>query len=177
MKTIEIDLDVYRVIESGRMSFEETPNAIVRRLLAIDPKPRSARSEPMARSTRSSGAYSTVIGESPIEANSLKELLRRVILLANKLQPGFIGRLAAVPTARGRYVVASAPEELYPKSPQLLDYAERLDPDWWFDTNVGRTQVQAYLRIFAGMLKLPQVPAIQKRSEKSTLSLKDLGLD
>lgn len=36
MKPIEIDLDVHRFIEAGRMDFDETPNTILRRLLGIE---------------------------------------------------------------------------------------------------------------------------------------------
>jgi hypothetical protein len=46
MKQIEIDLDIYRLIESVRVDFEETPNTILRRLLGID---RSSSKRPDAR--------------------------------------------------------------------------------------------------------------------------------
>lgn len=36
MKQIEIDLDVHRLIENARVDFEESQNAILRRLLGID---------------------------------------------------------------------------------------------------------------------------------------------
>jgi hypothetical protein len=177
MKQIEIDLDVHRAIENGRTSFEEHENDILRRLLGIDSKRLGEPNRPRLRQPRSSGAYSVMIGKDPIEANSLKELLRRVILKGEKIRAGFIADLARVPTARGRHIVAISPEALYPKSPQLLEYAEKLNGEWWYDTNVGRYQVLSYLKIIAGMLNLPSLPAISKRSEKSTLDLGDLGLD
>ena len=178
MKQIDIDLDVYRAIENGRIGFDENPNTILRRLLAIDarqPRPDGVV-PPMPRSSRSSGAYSTMLGNTSIEANSLKELLRRVILKGAQLKPGFVDILAEQPSARGRHIVAQTPEALYPKTPHLLAFAERLDADWWYDTNVGRSQVQAYFKLIAGLLALPHVPAISKRSEKSLMSLQDLGL-
>lgn len=36
MKPIEIDIDVYRCLETARVDFDETPNTILRRLLGID---------------------------------------------------------------------------------------------------------------------------------------------
>jgi hypothetical protein len=36
MKQIDIDLDVHRLIENARLNFEESQNAILRRLLGID---------------------------------------------------------------------------------------------------------------------------------------------
>ena len=123
MKQIEIDLDVNRAIENGRISFDESHNQVLRRLLAIDGRPvrRNVQTPGVLRSPRSSGAYSAMIGATPIEGNSLKELLRRVILKGDKLQPGFIDGLARLPTARGRHIVAPTPHGRYPKSPQLVE--------------------------------------------------------
>lgn len=176
MKSIEIDLDVNKAIEAGRIGLEESPNQILRRLLGIDARPKDAEFRPVPRTPRSSGAYSTSLGTATIEANSLKELLRRAILMSEKLEPGFIEQLSLLPTRRGRYVVARSAGGLYPKSPQLAEYGERLDTEWWYDTNVGRTQVLAYLRRFAQLLKLPSLPALHKRTERTLLTLEDLGL-
>lgn len=177
MRKIAIDLDVHRALENGRIAFEEDDNTILRRLLGIDSHPRG-RTEPRSvpRQPRSSGAYSVVMGREPIEANSLKELLRRVLLKAEILKPGTIAEIATMPTARGRFLVARSAAQLYPKAPHLADLAERLTDDWWYDTNVGRSQVQAYLKLIARLLKLPSIPTISKRSEKTLLTLADLGL-
>ncbi|MDB5540703.1 MAG: hypothetical protein JWQ89_2430 [Devosia sp.] len=176
MKTVEIDIDVNRAIESARISFEESHNAILRRLLGIAGTRRARASTPAQRLPRSSGAYTTVIGNTPVEANSLKELLRRVILLCEKNRPGLIDQLSLTPTQRGRRIVARSAAALYSNAPHLIQYAEKLDGDWWYDTNVGRRQVLAYLRILAEMLQLPHLPAIHKRAEKTTLTPEDLGL-
>lgn len=176
MKTIEIDIDVHRAIENARTSFDQTPNEILRWLLAIDRRPTEAAHRPRLRAPRSSGAYSVDIDGQPIEANSLKELLRRTILYLDKRRPGFIAALARRSTPRGRRIVAKAPAALYPEAPHLAELAERLDATWWFDTNVSRQQAQSYLRVFAEMEHLPAIPRIAKRSEKTTLTLADLGL-
>lgn len=177
MRQVAIDLDVHRAIENGRITFEEDDNAILRRLLGIDgPKRIVAEVRSIARQPRSSGAYSVMLGTDPIEANSLKELLRRIVLKAEQLRPGTIAELAGVPTVRGRFIVARSAAQLYPKTPHLIDLAEKLNDGWWYDTNVGRNQVQAYLKIVARLLKLPSIPAISKRSEKTTVTAADLGL-
>ena len=72
--------------------------------------------------------------------------------------------------------MARSAAELYPRSPQLIAYAERLSEGWWYDTNVGRSQVTAYLKLFAGMLRLQSLPTIEKRVEKSSVTAADLGL-
>ena len=177
MRSIEIDLEVHRAIENGRSGFDESENAILRRLIGIDlpPAPRPVR--PSIRSARSSGAYSIVFGDQPIEGNSLKELLRRVLLLMEKRRPGFLERLADQRTPRGRHIVSRSPEGLYPKTPHLARLGERLNRDWWFDTNISRKQVEAYLKLLARMAHLATVPVLHKRPEKSALSPADLGLD
>jgi hypothetical protein len=176
MKTIDIDLDVYKAIENGRTSFEEGANEILRRLLRIDPARAATGTTTRPRLPRSSGAYSTLIAGHAIEANSLKELLRRVILQSEKLQPGFVDQLALQRTQKGRRIVASSAADLYPRAPQLAEYADRLNAEWWYDTNVGRNQVASYFKLFARLLNLPSIPAISKRSERTDITLEDLGL-
>ena len=174
MRSIEIDLDVHRAIEGGRESFGEDENAILRRLLRIDPR-LTALGEPTPRQERSSGAYSIFLGGEAIEANSLKKLLQRAILKGEKMRPGLVELLAKTPTPRGRFLVARAPGGIYPKSPQLAIYAQKLSDGWWYDTNVSKDQVQTHLKTLARLLALPNVPTIQKRIEKSTLTLEDLS--
>jgi hypothetical protein len=175
MRHIEIDLDVHRKIEAGRQSFQESENVILRRLLGIDPKVSEERSH-VQRTPRSSGAYSTALGDTSIEANSLKELLRRAILVGEKRKPGTIDRLARETTRRGRRVVGRTSGELYPNSPHLAGLAEELTDGWWYDTNVSRKQVLSYLAMLAAALGLPALPEIHKRSEKTSLTLSDLDL-
>ena len=176
MKSIEIDLDVNRVVEGARLSFEEDQNSILRRLLGIDGSPRARPAQPRIRAPRSSGAYSAMIGAQPVEANSLKELLRLSILVCAKTNAGFLDALAEVATKRGRHIIGKSPEQIYPQSPHLVEYAEKLNSKWWFDTNVGRDQVAAYLKIIAKLARLPHLPAISKRSEKTMQTVEDLDL-
>jgi hypothetical protein len=176
VKTIEVDIDVHRTIENARTSFDQTPNDILRWLLAIDRRAAEATQRPRVRSPRSSGAYSVDIGGQPIEANSLKELLRRTILYLEKRRPGFIAALARHSTPRKRRIVAKAPEALYPGAPHLVVLGEQLDATWWFDTNVSRQQAESYLRVIAEIAHLPAIPRIAKRAERTTLTLADLGL-
>jgi hypothetical protein len=176
MKKIEIDIDVNRRIEGARASFEEDQNDILRRLLGIDVPLQTRPLLPRVRAPRSSGAYSTLIGTLPIEANSLKELLRASLLACAKTSPGFLDALSRVSTRRGRHIIARSPQEIYPQSPQLAEYAEKLDGNWWFDTNVGREQVAGYLRTMARLARLSQLPVISKRSQKTALTLEDFSL-
>lgn len=174
MRNIEIDLDVHRAIENARTDFSQSENAILRLLLALDTKPVEYRAKP--RQARSSGAYSVVLGGRPIEANTLKELLRRSMLYLARVRPRFLETVATHATRRGRRLIARTPEALYPSSPHLAGLAEKVDGQWWYDTNVNRQQVQAYIRALCEMAGIPDRPIINKRSEKTTLRLEDMGL-
>jgi hypothetical protein len=174
MRSIDIDLAVHKAIEDGRQSFEESENSILRRLLKID-RPATSPSE-APKATRSSGAYSTRIAGKPIEANTLRELLRRVILFLEAHRSGFVAMLAQHRTRRGRCVVARTAADIYPGAPHLAEFAARLDENWWYDTNVGLNQVAAYFRLFTELAELPEIPTISKRSEKTALTLEDLDL-
>lgn len=74
-------------------------------------------------------------------------------------------------------MVARSPEQLYPNAPHLAGLAEKLGNDnWWYDTNVGRKQVQGYMKLIAQLLGLTMIPTISKRSEKTAVTAADLGL-
>lgn len=180
MRKIEIDLDVHKVIEDARQSFEETENSILRRLLTIDlgagGGSRSARPSGLPRSTRSSGAYSVLIEGQPVEGNTLRDLLQRVLLVLEKRRPGFLKLVATKDTRRGRKIVARSPEGVYPHAPHLRELAAPLNDDWWFDGNVSREQVSGYIKKFAEWGGLPAIPVITKRTQKTTLTLEDLDL-
>lgn len=177
MRSIDIDLDVHRAIENARTDFSQSENEILRYLLGIERRPNALRDlQVRPRLGRSSGAYSAMIEGTPIEANTLKELLRRSMLYLARLRPGFLETVATHGTRRGRRLIARTPEALYPTSPHLAGLAEKLDGQWWYDTNVNRQQVQAHIRALCEMAGVPDRPIINKRSEKTTLTLEDMGL-
>lgn len=179
MRKIEIDLAVHKAIEDGRQSFEESENAILRRLLKIDrgvASPRSSVGGGPPRGTRSSGAYSVSIEGQPVEGNTLRDLLQRVLLVLEKRRPGFLNLVASKDTRRGRKIVARSPEGVYPHAPHLRELASPLNDEWWFDSNVSREQVAGYMKKFAEWSGLPAIPVITKRTQKTTLTLEDLDL-
>jgi hypothetical protein len=52
MRTIEIDIDVHKLIETSRTSFAETPNAVLRRLLGLG-APSELRADPNGATSHS----------------------------------------------------------------------------------------------------------------------------
>jgi hypothetical protein len=150
---VEIDIHIHKAIEANRTSFDETSKDILKRMLGI----RSAQSqinpaqiEPRERLSRKRGLYSCVLFDKKLSGGSLKDLLKAAILLIESNQNGFIEKLAAHRTARGRRIAARKPEELYPGRPDLAaQCAERLDQRWWFDTNISLRQTQKYLDVIS----------------------------
>lgn len=61
-------------------------------------------------------------------------------------------------------------------SPKLAEFRERLNSEWWHDTNVRRTRVLAHIKLFAELLQLSTVPTLQKRSKRTPLTLEDFRL-
>lgn len=53
LRTVEIDIDIHKLIEAERRSFSEPPREVLRRLLKLPPSPRSAETPKKAGAHRS----------------------------------------------------------------------------------------------------------------------------
>jgi hypothetical protein len=147
LTNISIDLEVYKALEARRQSFDETHNAILRRVLEITGTPATDFLQHRERAMRSSGEYElTILGEIK-EVRSLREALSTALLKVEEVQPGFLEKLTRRPTTKGRHIVARKPEDIYPQKPQLVQHAARLNGEWFFDTNISRKACERYLSI------------------------------
>jgi hypothetical protein len=170
LTTIEIDIDVYKVIEARRISFDESHNDILRRdykiggELPIGARTLAATPTDRVKQTRKSGNYGATWRGGGVTANSLKRILKETILKLAKDNPALVENLSKHRTTRGRRIVARKPEELYPGNPHLVEHgAERLDSRWWYDTNVSTNQCRKYLGVIgqisgAGVINLDKQP-------------------
>lgn len=148
-KQIEIDIDVNRVIEAGRLHFGETENDILRRLLlGTKDKPKAIKLQPAERrNERVTGDFSFALFGKTHPANSLKDGYKKILRELVKRDSGFAPRLAEVKTP-ARRLIARTPEALYMSSPHLAkDFAERLDDAWWVDLNLSTQQVRRRVEI------------------------------
>jgi hypothetical protein len=154
---MEVDLELHKAIEKHRCALDESQTDIVRRVIISG---RGSFNSPVAepaveppgrvRLARRGGNYRVVILGTSLEAQSLKDVLKKAILLAESEKPGFVEKLAAHRTPRGRRIVARKPEEIYPGNPELVaNCAEKLDQKWWYDTNISFDQCQRYLNTLA----------------------------
>ena len=161
MKTIEIDLDVNAAVEKERLSFEETANDILRRLLlsvhdggrppdksAVDLE---AAEEPGERVT---GRWTVELSGKRVSASNLKSAYRTLLLLLQERHPNFLQAFSEE-RARARRFVARAPRDLYFNSPDLAKHhAKPLTAEWYFDTNLSTDQVARRARVAARLCGL-----------------------
>jgi hypothetical protein len=160
-KQIEIDVEVNRAIEQARLSFAESENEILRRLLlksrvaktaihARAPAPPSPQGPPRAR-----GLWTVELSGARESAANLRDayglLLRR---LAERF-PDFLERFSHE-KARSRRFVARNGLHLYGTAPHLAGkHAKPLVDGWFFDTNLSTVQVAQRVRIAARLCGLP----------------------
>lgn len=155
--TIQIDIEVYRAIETHRTTFDQTPNDILKDLLDIGapeaPTGRATAPEPGGElirrvvRNRRTGIYSFDLMGEHFEETSLREAYKRCLLELAKLDERFLEKLAERRT-RSRRIVARVPRDLYLRTPGLAEkFADRLTGPWWFDVNLSQPQVEARIAI------------------------------
>lgn len=149
-KTIKIDIEVHRAIESRRQSFAQSENDILREVFGIPsepPQPPSPPGRPRRRHRRGiSGRYAFVLLEERVEEDSLKAAYMDRLRRLAELDAQFLERLSEE-TTKARRIVARRPEDLYLKRPELAEkFAVQLTDQWWVDTNLSRSQCEQRLK-------------------------------
>jgi hypothetical protein len=151
LKQIGIDVDIHREIEAHRISFSESDNDILRRMLLKQPSARlPATNETKRRVTsehRTRGDWIvTFFGETHAAPN-MKEAYKKLLLLLDERYPNFLQKFATR-SSRSRLFISKNPEDIYGSAPHLAqDHAKPLTKGWFFDTNLSREQVDARLAV------------------------------
>jgi hypothetical protein len=157
LKQIGIDVDVNGAIEQARLSFAESENEILRRLLL---KPRLAKTAgnvpaPAPQGPpRTRGLWTVELSGQRESAANLRDayglLLRR---LAERF-PDFLEKFSHE-KARSRRFVARNGLHLYGNAPHLAGkHAKPLVEGWFFDTNLSTVQVAQRIRVAARLCGL-----------------------
>jgi hypothetical protein len=169
MRQIEIDLEIHRLVEAERCSFEESENAILRRLLGIDgaaDHPRSGRPGADAGfdaaslvetaipiGSRTTGNWSVVWNGQRFMARNLREAYLTGLARLAEHDPTLFEKLSREGSGRRRYV-ARRVESLYPNSPHLAK-PERNNShqlgEWHVDLNLSRDQAAKRIRRAAAL--------------------------
>lgn len=157
-RQIAVDVDVHRVIENSRQSFDESENDILRRLLLSSQtaggkilirKKRARRSPAAGTVSRSRGLWSVEVRGERIPAVNMKDAYRLFLLKLEQLRAGFLDAFAREGSNRRRFVARSA-AELYTSSPHLAgEHGRHLVDDWYFDANLSAEQVARRVRVAA----------------------------
>ena len=147
-KTIEIDIEVHRAIESRRQSFAQSENDILREVFGIlpeSPQPPSPPKRPRRHRRGNSGRYAFVLLGERVEEDGLKAAYMSCLRKLATRDPQFLERLSEKAT-KARRIVARRPEDLYVKTPKLAEkHAEQLLAQWWVDTNLSKPQCESRL--------------------------------
>jgi hypothetical protein len=161
LKPIGIDLDIQRAIERARISFGESENDILRRLLlsargssGTGPPRHAAAPGPVRGAPRRRGLWTVEIGGRKIPAANLKHAYRTLLRELEAAHPHFLEAFARE-RSRSRRFVARTPDELFGRSPHLARrHAELLVGGWYFDTNLSADQAARRARIAARLCGL-----------------------
>lgn len=152
-KQIGIDVEVSRAIEANRLSFSETENDILRRMVT-GAKPHRLpvpKFEPpvLLQGTRNRGAWSVVLNGEKSAASSLTSAYQTMLLSLAVRDSTFLEKFSTR-RARTRLFVSKRPEALYGNSPHLaIDFAKPLKDGWYFDTNLSLQQIAQRARAAA----------------------------
>jgi hypothetical protein len=157
VRRIEIDLELHRLIEGARRSFEESECEILKRELSGSVEPDADPPERAAPSTvesaipigsRTTGQWSVDAHGGRFLARNLREAYLTAIAKVSEKRPDVLDQLADEGDGRRR-IVARRPADLYPRSPHL---AERHRNNWhqlgeWYvDLNLSREQASKRIR-------------------------------
>ena len=145
-KTIEIDIEVHRAIETRRKSFAQSENDILQEVFGISPEPLRPPLSPK-RPCRTGRCAFVLLGER-VEGDSLKGAYMDCLRQLAELDPQLLERLSEK-TTKARRIVARRPEDLYLNKPAEFaeEHAEQLTDQWWVDTNLSRPQCEQRLKI------------------------------
>ncbi|QPQ55936.1 hypothetical protein IC614_04970 [Allosphingosinicella flava] len=161
-KQIGIDVDVHRLIEQNRLSFSESENDILRRLLIAAPASGGdgdtaagkRRRSPARIGGRVRGNWAVVFGNERIPATNLKNAYYVFLRRLAEHDPDFLPRFGAEQSHSRRYV-AQVAEHLYGNSPHLArTFACTLVDGWYYDSNLSADQVAKRARVAARLCGL-----------------------
>ena len=179
LRQIGIGVEVNRMIESHRLSFSESANDILRRVLPFVPLPGASPGPSVGPSVgpspgpsvgpsgghdqaapfpapgaRRRGQWTVELGGRRIAVPNLKAAYRTLLLDLNERDPEFLSRFAEE-KGRSRRFVARTPGGLYAASPHLAKkHAEPLVDGWYFDSNLSADQAVRRSRIAARLCGL-----------------------
>ncbi len=150
---VSVSLATWKAIESQRLSFAESHDAIIRRALAERAGKRArvaGRAALAARGApRRRGQIKVSIFGREQPVMNLRAAYLVILSALVRHKTALFDLLATEGTARRRWM-APSPEALFVSAPHLaIEHAHEIAPGWFVDTNVSKAQIQARLTIAA----------------------------
>jgi len=159
-RQIEIDVEVHRMIEQHRASFDERENDILRRLLLTavaeqeERTVKARRARARAGTKRTRGNWSVTVEGEHMPAANLGDAYYVLLKHLATQFPGFLEAFGKE-QSRNRRFVAEVPEQLYGNSSHLArGFACTLVDGWYYDSNLSSDQISRRARIAARLCGL-----------------------
>ena len=148
MTQIDVTLATYKAIEAARLSFSESHDEIVQRILTGRRPSRIANANRQAPpATRRRGNVSVDLFGRSVPVANLKGAYIAILNGLLRHKPSLFELLAHQGTSRRKWI-ARAASELYAESPHLAaDHAFAIGGDWFVDTNLSRKQIEQRLTV------------------------------
>ncbi len=148
---VSVSLATWKAIESQRLSFAESHDAIIRRALAEragKPARVAGRTAFAARGApRRRGQMKIVVFGREQPALNLRDAYLAILTALCRHKASLFPLLAFEGTARRRWIAPTA-EALFVSAPHLAqEHAHQIAPKWFVDTNVSRAQIIARLTV------------------------------
>lgn len=153
---IEIDVDVYKILEGNRKDFNENHNQILRRIFNLPtqndrPAPIILQEE---KKERASGGFSFQLFGIDYNHTSMKSAYKQIAEILSDYNQNFLEDLSREETS-ARRIVAKNKTDLYKKTPQLAEkFAEKIKGDWWIDINLSSQQVGSRIVTFCKIARI-----------------------
>jgi len=145
-KQIGIDVQVYKIIETNRLSFSETENDILHRMLLKSPYQAKTTAPIISppkkiNASRARGTWKVILNDHQILAANMGDAYREMLLALASDHPQFLEQFSKQKAQR--FFIAKIPTALYAiKSSHLAEkFAKPLVDGWWFDSNLGKSQI------------------------------------
>jgi hypothetical protein len=151
MAQIEVSLATFKAIEAARLSFGESHDEIVRRVLASPKSNTRALVNEAVRNrpplTRRRGHVSVDLFGRIVPVANLKGAYIAILSALIRHKPSLFEHMESEGRTRRRWI-ARAAEGLYGDSPHLArDHAHQILPGWYLDTNLSRVQIDQRLAV------------------------------
>jgi hypothetical protein len=153
LQSVAISLATYKAIESQRLSFTESHDAIIRRALAERTVRRISTANCIAQigkgAPRRRGNTRIRLFKHVQDVMNLKDAYLVILTALVRRKASLFQLLAAEGSARRRWIAPNA-EALFVTAPHLaIQHGHEIAPHWFVDTNLSRAQIIARLTIAA----------------------------